>query len=86
MLDTNVLLTGEHWKIRMGAFILLAGLVSLAQAANLFPIGRSEYPAALILIAIGGTLSLDSVSKKGSALKAIQITLVLLAVSLIIVF
>lgn len=86
MLDTNVLVTDKYLKERIGFLLLLVGIISLAQAANLFPFGSAEYPTAFITISIGGALSLEVVSNKTLILRAIQSILLVLAIALILVF
>ena len=86
MLDTNVLVIDKNLKARAGFFLLLIGLISLAQAAQLFPLGSAEYPTAFIATCAGGALSLEAVPKKNYLLRASQSSLVLIAIALIVIF
>lgn len=86
MLDTNILVTDKHLKARIGFLLLLVGIISLAQAANLFPFGSAEYPTAFIITSIGGALALEVISNKTLILRAAQSILAVLAMVLILVF
>ncbi len=71
---------------KMGYLLLLVGIISLAQAANLFPLGSAEYPLAFMTTSIGGALSLEAVSNRTLMLRAVQSILAALAIVLILVF
>ena len=86
MLDTNVLVIDKHLKAKAGFFLLLIGIISLAQAAQLLTIGSAEYPTAFITTCAGGALCLEAIPKKNYLLRASQSVLVLVAIALIILF
>ena len=86
MLDTNILVTDKHLKARIGFLLLLVGIISLAQAANLFPFGSAEYPTAFVATFFGGALSLEVVSNKTPILRAAQSILAILAIVLVLLF
>ena len=86
MLKLNALQPSDVSIFRVGILMLLIGLISLAQAAGLFPLGSSDYPVALTLIAFGGAFVLTDLGKRIEVVKYIQVALMLLAIALVIIF
>lgn len=86
MLNKNILVVDKNLRAKIGFLFLLVGVISLAQAANLLPLGSAEYPTAFITTSIGGALSLEAVSNKTQILRAAQGILAALAIVLILVF
>lgn len=48
---------------RVGPLLIVIGLVSVLQAAVVFPLGLSDYPEAFILLCLGGVLYLGANSR-----------------------
>lgn len=86
MLRTNSTKLDENLKARLGLLFLIVGSISFLQAANLFPLGNSEYPAAITAIAIGGALRLNAIPKKKPILRVAQTLFAILAIALILLF
>ena len=71
---------------KIGPLLIALGLVSILQAAGAFPLGTSSYPEALILLCLGGMLSLGAISKSSVVAQIGQGLLAVCTVFLILLF
>jgi len=86
MIGSSAMKSSRFWTERVGPALLLVGVISLAQAAGLFPVGESDLAPAVILTAIGGALSLELMKNRGRAVSALQSVLVVAAIIVVVVF
>ena len=71
---------------RLGALLLIIGLISLAKAAKVLPFGQAAYSDAAFAIALGGCVSLEAVSENRPYVRPIQWVLGVIAVTVVVVF
>lgn len=71
---------------RGGIALLLIGLISLTQAAGIFPIGSSTYPDALALTAFGAACAMIELGKHKKVIQYVQVALMLSGIALVIIF
>ncbi|MDA1372898.1 MAG: hypothetical protein O2971_19385 [Proteobacteria bacterium] len=80
------LLISDLTAKRIGLAMVLIGLISLAQAAGLFPLGSSTYPDALTLTLLGAAFAMIELGKNNKAIEYLQAALMLCAIALVIIF